>query len=124
MTLTGDWHFWVQYGDWKISTAEGILTSDDRPGSELDECLRDLDGQRLVSVRFGSRKGSCAFDFDLGAALEIWPSEEISDDQWSLHSWNGDIVSCRNDGVLVFEKADLAQRVYKPTELAWPGRSP
>lgn len=123
MTISGDWHFWVQYGDWRISTAEGVLTSDDRPGSLLDECLRDLDGQRLVSVGPGSRERSCMFNYDLGAALEICPSAEIPDDQWTLHNWNADIVSCRHDGVLVFEKADLVERVYKPLEVTWPARS-
>src|SRR5215472_12467076 len=42
VVLTGDWHFWVQYGAWKISTRDGVLTSDDPPGSQSDECLGDL----------------------------------------------------------------------------------
>jgi hypothetical protein len=118
--VTGDWHFWVQYGDWKISTVEGILTSNHGPGSQLDECLRDLEGQRLVSVDPGARERSCAFSFDLGGILEIWSSTEIPDDQWSLYSWDGDIVTCQNDGTLAFEKADLEQRVYKPLQVTWP----
>ena len=60
------------------------------------------------------------FTFDLGASLEIWPSTEILDDQWSLYSWGGDIVTCRGDGPLVFEKADLEQRKYKPLKVTWP----
>jgi len=118
--VTGDWHFWVQYGDWRISTANGVLTSDHPWGSEFDECLRDLEGQRLVSVDRGIRERSCAFKFDLGGILEIWPSTEIPEDQWSLYSWDGDIVTCRNDGALEFEKADLQQSVYKPLDVKWP----
>ena len=60
------------------------------------------------------------FTFDLGASLEMWPSAEIPDDQWSLYSWGGDIVTCRADGTLVFEKADLEQRKYKPLKVTWP----
>src|SRR6266478_1567630 len=36
--VTGDWHFWVQYGEWKISTADGVLQSCDSIGSPSDEC--------------------------------------------------------------------------------------
>lgn len=41
--ITGDWHFWVQYGEWRLSTDDGALTSDDFPGTPFDECLRDLE---------------------------------------------------------------------------------
>ena len=118
--ITGDWHFWVQYGDWRISTRNGVLTSDHSPGSVFDECLSDLEGQRLVSVDPGIRERSCAFRFDLGGSLEIWPSTEIPDDQWSLYSWDGEIVTCGNDGALIFERADLGQRIYRPIDVTWP----
>jgi hypothetical protein len=119
IVVTGDWHFWVQYADWTISTPDGVLTSDHRPGSPLDECLGDLEG-RLVSASSGARAQSSAFNFDLGVVLEVWPSRDVADDQWSLYSWKGDTVTRRNDGVLVFEKADLEQRVYKPLQVTWP----
>jgi hypothetical protein len=120
VVIVGDWHFWVQYGDWKLATAWGTLTNYDPPGTPLDECLRDLDGQRLASVGSGSMVGSCEFGFDLGATLQIWPSTEIPDDQWSVYGWNGDIVTCRHDGELVFEKADLDRRVFKPLQVTRP----
>jgi hypothetical protein len=97
--ITGDWHFWVQYGEWRLPTDDGALTSDDSPGTPFDECLRDLEGQRLVAVEPGTRERSCAFSFDLGGSLEIWPSIEIPDDQWSLYSVGGDIVTCDNNGL-------------------------
>jgi len=113
--VTGDWHFWVEYGDWRISTADGVLTSDDPPGSSSDECLRDLEGQRLVSVVPGSHAQSCGFEFDLGGSLDIWPSNEIPDDQWSLYRWDGDIAAFSNTGALIFEKADPNERIFKPS---------
>lgn len=104
VTVIGDWHFWVQYGDWKLLTADGALKSDDPPGSALDECLGDLEGQRLLSVDVDKASNSWTLAFDLGASLKIWPSAEIPDDLWSLYAWNGDIISCENDGKLVIEK--------------------
>jgi len=40
---------------------------------------------------------SWKFEFDLGGALEVWPSTqyEATDDLWSLHSWNGDVAELR-----------------------------
>src|SRR5690349_3216761 len=56
--VTGDWHLWIQYGDWRLSPSNDMLTSIESPGSQLDECLRDLEGQRFVSVGHGTRPGS------------------------------------------------------------------
>jgi hypothetical protein len=103
--VQGDWNFWVLYGNWKLLTSNGNLDSEAAPGSPLDECLTDLDGQRLVSIEAGKRPHSCVLRFDFGAVLEIWPSAEIADDQWTLHVWNGDIAAYGHDGGLTFSKA-------------------
>lgn len=103
--VQGDWHFWVQYGDWRLRTSGGTLDSRNEPGATLDECLRDLNGQRLSSVERGASPNSCTWTFDLGAILDVWPSAEIDDDQWSLHRWNGQIAAYGRDGRLTFESA-------------------
>jgi len=109
--VSGDWHFWVQYGDWKLATADGVLDSNDPPGSALDECLGDLEGQRLVSVDVDRASNSWALAFDLGALLRIRPSAEVPDDLWSLYIWGGDIISCQNDGKLVIERRNEPEQV-------------
>jgi hypothetical protein len=103
--VVGDWHFLVLYGEWELSTVSGVLGSRTCPGSPNDECLADLDGQKLLSVGHGRLPSALVLTFDLGAKLEIWPSAEIPDDQWSLHGWDGNIAACQSDGTLVFEKA-------------------
>jgi hypothetical protein len=103
--VVGDWHFWVKYGEWELSTASGVLGSRTSPGSPNDERLGELDGQKLHSVGHGRLPGALVLTFDLGAKLEIWPSAEIPDDQWCLHGWDGNIAACQADGTLVFEKA-------------------
>jgi hypothetical protein len=110
--VQGDWHLWIQYCDWKISVAEGSLDSGSANISS-DECLLDLDGQRLVSVESGALPNSWKFAFDLGGELELWPSVTYAptDDLWSLHRWNGDIAALRSDGTVVFEKAAHAPGV-------------
>jgi hypothetical protein len=104
VSVVGDWHLWIKYGEWKLSAAQGALDSRTPLGSPLDECLRDLDGQKLASIDAGAASNSLVLAFDLGARLEIWPSAEIPDDQWSLHRWDGDIAAYQSDGSLVFEK--------------------
>lgn len=102
--VAGDWHFWVKYGHWKLSSARRLLEETTPSGTKLEDCLNELDGQRVIGIGIGLIPHSCVLRFDLGAELEIWPSEEATDDQWSLHNWNGKIVAYRNDGVIVFEQ--------------------
>ncbi|MGH7063646.1 MAG: hypothetical protein ACREET_06180, partial [Stellaceae bacterium] len=56
---------------------------------------------------------SCLFRFDLGGVLEIWPSVEIPDDQWSLHIWKKEIVSYTSDGELALSKPDPDNETFK-----------
>lgn len=108
VSILGDWHLFIQYCDWKISVADGSLDSQSI-GTSPDECLIDLDGQRLVSLEGASLPNSWKFQFDLGGELEVWPSAEYeaTDDLWHLRSWNGDIAALQSDGTIVFEKAAL-----------------
>jgi hypothetical protein len=108
--LSGGWHFWIQYGQWKLATADGVLESNDPPGSSLDESLGGLEGQRLLSVDVEEATNSWTFAFDLGASLKIRPSTEIPDNLWSLYIWNGDIISCQNAGKLVIERRNAPVR--------------
>jgi hypothetical protein len=103
--IAGDWHLWVRYGQWELSTAHGVLDSTSPVGSIGDECLADLDGQRLRSVAPGRLPRSCAFAFDLGGLLEVWPSTRIPDDQWSLHGRDGSVAAFQSDGSLVVDNA-------------------
>jgi hypothetical protein len=103
--VQGDWHFWIQYGDWRLRTSSGSLDSEKEPGTALDECLRDLNGQRLCAIKRGASPRSCSWTFDLGAVLDVWPSSEIDDDQWSLYRWNRDVASYGRDGNVSFEES-------------------
>ena|SRR5579872_5981249 len=103
--VRGDWSFWVDYGDWSLRTRGGEIDCTISAGSPADACLRDLEGQKLLSVGPGTKANSSILTFDLGAVLAIWPSAEIQDSQWSLHAWNGRIATFRHDGSLAFENA-------------------
>ena len=108
VSVVGDWHLWIQYCDWKISVADGSCDSENFDWRRPDECLGDLDGQRLIGV--GSLPNSWKFEFDLGGALGLWPSTEYeaTDNLWSLYRWSADpedsrfVAAVQSDGALVF----------------------
>lgn len=104
--VEGDWSFWIKYGDWVLRTRDGALDSSVSPGSPADECLLDIEGQKLLFIEAGEKPNSCVLTFDLDAVLEIWPSAEIQDDLWTLHARKGRIASFRHDGSLAFENVE------------------
>ncbi len=104
--ILGDWSFWVLYGNWKLRTTNGEIDSETSPGTPGDECLRDLEGQRLLSIDAELLPHSWVWKFDLGAVLEVSASTDIIEDQWTLRRWNADIAACQADGSLVLEKVE------------------
>ena len=100
--ITGDWHFWVEHSDWQLSVRGDTVASEDMDRARVDECLKELDGQRLLSVKPGDPPHSVLLEFDLEASLRICPASYASDEdaQWSLYVMDGDILSYRTDGRL------------------------
>lgn len=101
VTLVGEWHFWIQYAQWRIQTANFAATSEMEEIALIDDALDELDGQKLLSVTLGSTPQAHTLNFDLGGSLHIWPSFENYDDQWSLYDANGSIVIFKRDGTFV-----------------------
>ncbi len=102
--VAGDWHLWIEHADWKLTTVSGVLDSDDDIATPKDECLHDLEGQRLLSVNVDPAINRWTLEFDLGTILQMWPASYESEDVWSLHPKEGAIVACQKDGTFVYEK--------------------
>ena len=102
--IHGDWHLFV-HGDWKVAVEDDWLHSDDEivPHSLKEDCLRNLGGQRLVSVEAVEDGRRLNLVFDLTGKLEIWPPAGDDDTQWSLHGWDGNTVGADHNGNLRFE---------------------
>jgi hypothetical protein len=103
--VLGDFTLWLEYGDWSLHTTAGALDSNMSPSRLRDQCLRDLEGQKLLSVEKTGDDNSLLLTFDLGATLVIKPSRTIVDDVWSLHAWAGPIASYRPDGTIIVESS-------------------
>lgn len=103
--VVGDWHFWIQHANWQLQTAHGTLLSRADAGSKEDECLMDLDGQKLLSAEVAANN-SWTLKFDLGATLAISSAHYKADELWSLHAWNGPVTVCGRDGSLSHHTVD------------------
>lgn len=91
--IVGDWHLWIQHSDWTLTTGSGSLSSDDPIDSTGDEVLKDLDGQKLISIESTS-KDRWTLSFDLGGRLEIRPANYDAKELWSLHAPDGRYFVC------------------------------
>ena len=76
-------------------------------GSEkINTALRQLDGQKLTSIKQTDGDGACSLEFDLGGSLQIGPPEPSGTDlendeaQWTLFFENGDYISYTSTGKL------------------------
>lgn len=108
----GDWALFIQ-GDWKIAVEDDWLHSDDDvvPYSLKEDCLKNLSGQRLMSVEAAEDGRYLSLAFDLTGKLEIWPPARDDDNQWSLHSWDGGTVGLDHGGKLTFEAGEAHQEI-------------
>jgi hypothetical protein len=83
--IRGDWQFSIENAEWEITTRHATVNSHAFDVVELQDVLKELDGQRLLAVNEGSSAGSFVLTFDLGASLSLRPGADLNDDQWSVH---------------------------------------
>lgn len=108
--VCGDWHLFIQ-GDWKVAVEDEWLHSDDEivQHSVKEDCLSNLEGQRLIAVDTAEDSRHLSLVFDLGGKLEVWPPAEDDDSQWSLHGRDGNVAAMSHDGELAFEVGEACR---------------
>lgn len=105
--IVGDWHFWIQYGNWAVRMPNMSLSNNDEVGTTLDRSLELLEGQKLESADSIVGTATLILKFDGEAAVTVSPAEDIQDTLWSLHRWSGEVVVCDHGGSLTMEKANI-----------------
>jgi hypothetical protein len=102
--VEGDWHFWIQDTRWRLRTEGGVVDYNSDVSESVNECLLDLEGQRLLSLEM-REDNTIDLIFDLGGNLEVGGSlVGLSETQWSLHHWQGTVTSFKADGTLTVER--------------------
>lgn len=110
---TGDWQLFIESADWE-AVGGPYRASRTSKASERDQVLRQLDGQRLLDVRFDQQTTRWVFTFDLGGILVIGRAKldaaevgsEQDESQWTLFFWNAGNATWTLDGRLVFESKE------------------
>jgi len=107
---TGDWQLFIESAGWE-AVGGPYRASRTSEASERNRALDQLDGQRLLNVRFDQQTARWVLNFDLGVILMIGSakpgqaddSSERDEDQWTLFFWNAGNATWTLDGRLVFE---------------------
>ncbi len=119
VTVVGDYHLWIQYAKWHMTTQHSAANSEDADSLLSIECIRELDGQILSDVVVNEPARSCTLSFDLGATLHLSRDPDYKEDQWGLYALDGHIVALEHDGSLVSEapKAPVSQDASDPDSI-------
>jgi len=108
VTIVGDWHLWIQYCDWKVTTSNQSISSVETDNPYMvDECLAELDGQVLSSVESQGRDPATVFRFDLGGMIQVSSSpDQLEGHLWTLYRHKIGSFALTPDGQLHQEKGD------------------
>ena len=94
---SGEWWLLIEFCRWRLQTADAPVVTSEASEAEIEQAIRQIDGEKLVGVEIDPAAGTSLFRFDLGGTLATW-SDEPRDEQWSLHRPDGSVLSYRGDG--------------------------
>jgi hypothetical protein len=103
----GVWYLWIYCCNWRISAQDLEIAHSEASNEAIVEAVKEIDGQKLLSLDVDPSQGTSCFRFDLGASLETWPYGESRDDeQWLLYEKDGKILSFHADGHCSWETSN------------------
>ncbi len=106
VTPAGRWRLIIWQSEWSVTTKFYACSRSDTNDEKINTALRQLDGQKLTSIKQTDGDGACSLEFDLGGSLQIGPPEPSGTDlendeaQWTLFFENGDYISYTSTGKL------------------------
>ncbi len=106
VTPAGRCRLIIWQSEWSVTTKFYACSGSDTSDEKINTTLRQLDGQKLTSIKQTDGDGACSLEFDLGGSLQIGPPEPSGTDlendeaQWTLFFENGDYISYTSTGKL------------------------
>jgi hypothetical protein len=95
----GDWHLWIWCCHWRVLSNGTELAGSEASDEQIASAIIELDGQLLAGVEADPTKGTSAFSFDQGGAIQTWPYPDGGgDEQWMLYMKSSEVFSYRGDG--------------------------
>jgi hypothetical protein len=95
--IRGDWRLTIFGCDWGIFSGGREIATNSSRRPRIAKALVILNGQALVKVSGGIRRGDWIFEFDLGATLETRRCDR-STELWSLSEPSGYTFSVNGEG--------------------------
>lgn len=102
VTVRGQWWLWLFCCHWQLKQNDVTLATGSSSMRRIELGLKQLDGQKLVSVTVDAETGRTRFLFDLGCELMCRRFERGSDsDVWTLYGPGDEILSVTGQGTVI-----------------------
>jgi hypothetical protein len=112
VTPRGRWHLFVEDGAWSVSANKFHCGRFDCDQLNIEKCLGQLDGQKLISVNYIHADQYWVFKFDLSGELIIKNYLEFNNNsQWIIFSEEGWHLSFVKPDNIVIETSVYAKIV-------------
>ena len=101
ITPYGEWHLWIWCCHWRIAVDEVEIANNETMDAAIDDALKQIDGQKLLSVDATPDNATSVFRFEHGVEFHTWPwADVVGDfaDQWMLFMHSGEVFTYRQDG--------------------------
>jgi hypothetical protein len=92
----GQWHLWIYFCDWAISSKGRRIASSNSRDDTIKKGTSVLDGQKLVRFSVIPRGNRSVFEFDLGGTLVTRPCNRRGE-QWLLFCPARKVLTMRAD---------------------------
>lgn len=112
--IHGQWHLWIYFCDWVISSKGKRIASSNSRDHTIKKATNILDGQKLIRFSIIARGNHSIFEFDLGGTLETLPCDRMGE-QWLLYEPSGNVLTLRADKRYEFHSSmSRADGPWKP----------
>lgn len=115
ITVHGQWWLWIYCCRWRLYRHGELLARDSSSLRRIELGLKQLDGQKLLSVQVHKTKGATDFEFDLGCQLScVRFDDDLDRDLWVLYKPNGYVLSVNGRGLISHERGSTAKPKSMP----------
>jgi len=70
----GEWHLWVQFGEWTIRQGDQPVCDWESSDAEVEEAAKRIEGCALLGVEVSEPSGATRFNFENGLSIAVAPS--------------------------------------------------
>jgi hypothetical protein len=104
VVVRGQWWLWLFCCHWQLKQNDRTLATDSASMRQIELGLKELDGQKLVSLSVNGKSGFTRFEFDLGCKLLCRRfATHLDSDVWTLYGPGEKVLSVTGRGTVCLE---------------------